>query len=151
MSKALATIEGFVAIDPVIRDAGSYRVTEVIVPHTPSKLVDGTWVQEEDKTVWTSSTFWNEHADSVVAAVRKGSLVTVSGVMGQDVFLRKDGTPGGKVTITNPTISVVVRKPAKGQMSTPANDEPWGSSSQSDPWAVTSTPGTTFRDDPELI
>lgn len=133
MSKALATIEGFVAVDPEIRDAGSHRVTEVIVPHTPSKLVDGTWVNEDDKTVWTSSTFWNDHADAVVAAVRKGSLVSITGVLGQEVFLRKDGTAGGKVTITNPTISVVVRKPPRGQAApAPANDEPWGSSPVND-------------------
>jgi single-stranded DNA-binding protein len=143
MSKATITIEGFVSSDPETRAAGNHRVTEVTVPYTPSKLVDGQWINEDEKTVWFVTSFWNELGDAVAGTVRKGSFVTITGTAGMEAFLRKDGSAGGKVTISKATIAVVVRsgaRPARAQVSNSHVDEPWGSK-------VAAPPASTFPND----
>ena len=125
MSKATITVEGFIANELTVRDAGSHRVVDVTVPHTPSKLVDGKWVNEDDKTVWFEATFWDEHADGVLVSAEKGTLVTLTGSVELEVYAKRNGDPGGKVKITNPTIAVVVRRPKKGVAQSALVEEPW--------------------------
>jgi single-stranded DNA-binding protein len=115
MSKAAIAIEGFISNDLEVRTAGTHRVVEVTVPHTPSKLVDGQWVNEDDKTVWFSATFWGDHADAVLDSVQKRSFVSVTGSVELEVYPKRDGTPGGKIKITSPVLSVVVRRPKRGE------------------------------------
>jgi single-stranded DNA-binding protein len=114
MSKAALAIEGFVSNDLEVRTAGTHRVVDVSVPHTPSKQVDGQWVNEDDKTVWFTATFWDAHADAVLDTVQKGSLVALTGSVELEVYAKRDGLPGGKINVTNPVIAVVVRKPKRG-------------------------------------
>lgn len=113
MSKTQITIEGFVAFDPEMRDARGKQVLNVTVPVTPSKLVDGVWVNNEEETVWFQAAFWEEHAVAVSAAITKSSYVSISGSVGMDAFTKGDGTADARVKITNPTISLVIRRPSK--------------------------------------
>lgn len=129
MSKAAIAVEGFVSNELEVRSAGTHRVVEVSVPHTPSKQVDGQWVNEDDKTVWFSATFWDDHADAVLDSVQKGSLVALSGSVELEVYAKRDGLPGGKIKIANPVIARVVRKPKRGE-SAPA--EAWSSATSTD-------------------
>jgi single-stranded DNA-binding protein len=115
MIKAAITVEGFVSNELEVRAAGSHRVVEVTVPYTPSKQVDGAWVNEDDKTVWFSATFWDDHADAVLDSVQKRSFVSVTGSVELEVYAKRDGTPGGKIKITSPVLSVVVRRPKRGE------------------------------------
>lgn len=148
MSKAAIAIEGFIANDLEVRNAGTHRVVEISVPHTPSKLVDGQWVNEDDKTVWFSATFWDEHADAVLSAVQKRSFVSITGGIELEVYAKRDGTPGGKVKISNPVIAAIVRRPKRGEsvQSTAPAEEPWAASAPAgDVW---SQPGSYSDETP---
>jgi len=114
MAKATLVIEGFISNDLEYRDAGSHRVVEVTVPVTPQKQVDGKW-EDSGETVWYESSFWNEHADVVTQLVEKGTLVTLTGTPELEVFTKRDGTPGAKIKLGNPTIAKVARRPKRGQ------------------------------------
>lgn len=126
MSSSAITVEGFVSHDLTVRNAGTHRVVDVTVPVTPSRKVDGQWVEDRDKTVWYEATFWDEHADAVLDSVQKGSLVILSGVPELEVFKRANGDPGAKIKIgTFPALSVVVRKPSRAQQANQSQSEPW--------------------------
>ncbi|WP_193510455.1 single-stranded DNA-binding protein [Cryobacterium sp. BB736] len=141
MSKATITLEGFVANDIEIRNAGTHRVVELSVPHTPSKKNDAGQWEDTGPTTWFSATFWDEHADAVMDTVQKGSLVHVSGSVELEVYAKRDGTPGGKVKVMFPTVAVVVRRPKRG------TTQPAESWAPSEPAAdVWSTPGS-FNDE----
>lgn len=145
MSKAAITVEGIVSHELTIRTAGSHRVIDITVPVTPSRKVDGQWVEDREKTVWYEATFWDEHADAVLDTVQKGSLVILSGVPELEVFKRSNGDPGAKIQIgTFPTLSVVVRRPKRTQAGGQSQDEPWAASAPAQPAGgdVWSTPTT---------
>ena len=127
MSKATIQVEGFISNELKVREAGSHRVVDVSVPHTPQKKDGDVWV-DAGETTWFTATFWNEHADVVMDTADKGTVVVLSGVPELEVYLRTNGEPGGKVKIQFPTLSVVVRKPKRGQ--SPVSGVP-----QSEQWA----------------
>ena len=131
MAKATLTIEGFVAKDPEERQAQAYRIVEVVVPVTPSRKVNGEWVNDDEGTIWYQAEFWDEHGDAIRATVAKGSLVTITGVPKLEAYLKRDGTPGAKITFNFPQLAVIVRKPKRGE-GRPAqgNDEPWAPTPQ---------------------
>lgn len=133
MSKAAVSVEGFISNELKVREAGSHRVVDVSVPHTPQKKEGDQWV-DAGETTWFSATFWDEHADAVMDTANKGTLVVLTGFPELEVYKRTDGEPGGKVKIQFPTLSVVVRKPKRGQ-SIPAQPV----QSSGDVW---NTPGT---------
>ena len=125
MSKATITIEGFIANELEVRNAGEHRVVDVSVPHTPSKRNEsGEW-EDSGPTTWFSATFWNEHADELLSSVEKGSLVILSGMPELETYAKRDGTPGGKVKVMHPVIARVVRRPKRG-----------GGASAGDSWAA---------------
>jgi len=151
MARATLTIEGFVATELQERAAGTHRVVEVIVPVTPSRQVNGQWVEEKEGTVWYQATFWDEHVDAVLATVGKGSLVTITGTPKLEVYLKKDQTPGAKITFAFPQIATIVRKPKRGEVRPEqGNDEPWAGTPMAantggDVW---NTPGNFSEDTP---
>lgn len=114
MSKAVVSIEGFVANELQVRNAGDHRVVEVSVPHTPQKKTEAGW-EDSGPTTWFQGSFWDEHVDAVMDAAGKGSLVTLSGFPELEVYKRTNGEPGAKVVVKNPTIAVVVRRPKRGE------------------------------------
>jgi single-strand DNA-binding protein len=126
MARATLTIEGFVATELQERAAGTHRVVDVSVAVTPSRKVDGQWVEDKDKTVWYQATFWDDHVDAVLATVSKSSLVTITGTPKLEVYLKKDQTPGAKITFEFPQIATIIRKPKRGEVQPQqGNDEPW--------------------------
>lgn len=133
MSKATLQVEGFIANDLQVRDAGGHRVVEVSVPHTPSKKNDaGEW-EDSGPTTWFTATFWNEHADELLSSVEKGSLVILSGMPELETYAKRDGTPGAKVKIMHPTIARVVRRKGRsGAVSEPKPQETWAPSLNED-------------------
>lgn len=144
MSEAAVTVTGFIANELEVRNAGNYRVVDVSVPHTPRKFDKdrNEWV-DAGETTWFSATFWEEHADVVLRTVEKGDLVTVSGQPDIEVYVKRDGNPGGKVKISNPQIAKVVRRPKRGEQ--PARAEPARSEPAVDSW---STPGAMSDETP---
>jgi single-strand DNA-binding protein len=148
MAKATLVIEGFISNDLEYRDAGAHRVVAVTVPVTPQKQVDGKW-EDSGETVWYESSFWNEHADVVTQLVEKGTLVTITGTPELDVFTKRDGTPGAKIKLGNPTIAKVARRPKRGQENRggtvgATTGEPWAMTPPASPEAtgdVWNTPG----------
>jgi len=149
MSRATLTIEGFVAKDIEFRDAGTHRVVEVVVPVTPSKKDDsGKWVDTGD-TVWYRASFWDEHADVLSGLVQKGSLVTMTGGVELEVYMKRDQTPGAKVKLSFPTIAVVVRRPKRGEVR-PQQTEQWAESAPAEPASggdVWNAPAGGFNDE----
>lgn len=125
MSSAEITVTGFVANDLEVRQAGEHRVVEVSIPHTPRKFdkARNEWV-DAGETTWFQGTFWNDHATAVLTSLEKGSLVTMTGTAELEVYSKRDGTPGGKVKVTNPEIAVVVRRPRKGETIQPVDAWP---------------------------
>lgn len=142
MSNANITVTGFVANDLEVRQAGEHRVVEVSVPHTPRRFdkTRNEWVDAGD-TTWFQGTFWDEHGDAVLQSLEKGSLVTLAGEAQLEVYSKRDGTPGGKVKITKPEISVVVRRPKRGEQASAASSV----TAADDAWA---TPGTYSDETP---
>jgi len=116
MARANIQIEGFISNDLSIRDSGGKSVVDVTIPVTPQKKDDsGKWVDTGD-TVWYRASFWEEHAQAVLMAVQKSQLVTLTGTgLKVDQYAKKDGTTGVNLTVTNPTIAAIVRKPPRGQ------------------------------------
>lgn len=127
MSSAEITVTGFVANELEVRQAGEHTVVEVSVPHTIRRFdkARNEWVDAGD-TTWFQATFWNDHATAVLTSLEKGSLVTMTGTAELEVYSKRDGTPGGKVKVTNPEIAVVVRRPRKGEQPAVVNE--WASS-----------------------
>jgi len=128
MSDLSIVVTGFVANELEVRQAGQHRVVEVTVPHTPRKFDKGSsqWVDAGD-TVWLVATFWNDHADSVINHIGKGDVVTVSGSLEVESYMKRDGTPGARVKVSNPQIARVVRKPRRdGGSNDGQGDAQWG-------------------------
>jgi len=152
MSKATITIEGFTARDPETREVTGHSITTVTVPVTPQKKnQQGAWEDTGD-TVWYQAEFWDDHGQAVAEHVRKGHLVIVSGEL--EVKAWQAGEKSGTNTIVKfPTISVVVRKPARGaQAQNGANDgpksEPWASAGQATPSPQTGAQGADVWNTP---
>ena len=113
MSKATITVEGFIANELEIKEAGAHRVVEVSVPHTPQRKTEsGEW-EDSGPTTWFSASFWDEHADGVLSSVEKGALVILTGVPELESYAKRDGSPGGKVLVKSPTIARVARRNAR--------------------------------------
>lgn len=111
-------IEGFVAKNPEQRQAGNHTVTTVTVPVEKGRRKDGQWVADTDKdgqkvVVWWEAEFWNEYGQQVAQEIQKGYLVRVEGEPWPKAYVKNDGSAGLAGTITNPTISIVVRRPSR--------------------------------------
>ncbi|WP_341945671.1 single-stranded DNA-binding protein [Microbacterium sp. LWH11-1.2] len=137
MSKATTTIEGFVAKDPELGNHQGKAVTNVSIPHTPRRLNKQTnqW-EDAGATLWVQASFWEADAEAIVAAVRKGTLVTVTGQPELRVFQKTDGTTDAALSIRFGTLGVIPRAEQPSAQSAPAP-------AQSDAWT---TPGS-FGDD----
>lgn len=133
-SKATIQIEGFTSKDPETREVTGHSITTVTVPVTPQKKnQQGVWEDNGD-TVWYQAEFWDDHGYAVAEQIRKGQLVVVSGELEVKAW-EANGKSGTNTIIKFPTISVIVRKPPRGQQgqnraaSAPA-DEPWSGAGQ---------------------
>lgn len=139
------TVEGFVSKDPEQLEAGQHRITSVTVPVEQGRMKDGQWVADTDQqgqkiVRWWEAEFWNEQGDAIGQTIRKGQLVTITGEPRPRAFVRNDGTAGLSFAIANPSIGVMVRRPARGGGSgggsgAPATQQPqqsWGAP-QGDP------------------
>jgi len=129
MSKLAISVEGYIANDLSIREVPGHRVVEISVPHTPRKLDGKNWV-DAGLTEWLKATFWDEHADAVLLAVQKKSLVTITGSLRAGTYTKNDGTTAVTLEITFPVLSVVVPRKAPGGavQGTGAAGEPWAAS-----------------------
>jgi single-strand DNA-binding protein len=139
MSKATLTIEGFVAKDPELKYHEGRPVTNVTVAHTPRRLDKATneWV-DAGPTLWVQASFWEQNAESIVATVSKGTLVTITGQPEVRVFTKQDGSAEANLNLKFGTLGVIPRTPTK------QTAEPWSTpGSQTDAWP---TPGS-FGDD----
>lgn len=141
MAKATLTIEGFAAKDPETRSVTGHTITEVSIPVTPQKKnQQGEW-EDTGTTVWYKVPFWDEHGESIGELVRKGTLVTVTGIPKLDLYV-KDGNAAGSIVLDFATLAVVARKPKRGDRPAPA-EEPWAASAPDAPAGdVWNTPGS---------
>jgi len=112
MSKAEIRIEGFVTKDPELRKHNGKNVIAVDIAHTPRKKDGDQWV-DAGETMWFQASFWDRDAQSIAAAVRKGTLVTVSGQPDLNVYTKNDGTPGVSVRIKFGTLGIIPRESAQ--------------------------------------
>lgn len=142
MASSRINIEGFVAKNPETREAGSHTVTTVTVPVERGRVKDGQWVADTDKSgqkvvVWWEAEFWNEHGAQVAQEIQKGYLVRIEGEAWPRPFVKNDGTAGLAATITNPTVSIVVRRPSKRNNGQGGAVGGFGASSgpSGDPWS----------------
>jgi single-strand DNA-binding protein len=81
-----ATFTGRVGRDPETKEGGSYTL------HTFSVGVER-WDSKKKEyiTDWVNVTFWGSNWGPRLRMVRKGSLVTISGVLSVEEFQQKDG------------------------------------------------------------
>lgn len=111
MSKATLTIEGFVAKDPELGNHNGKSVTSVTVPHTPRRKNQQTGQFEDaGPTLWVQASFWEADAEAVVANVRKGTLVTITGQPELRVYTKQDGTTGAELGLKFGTLGVIPRQ-----------------------------------------
>lgn len=112
MSKATVTVEGFVTKDPDMRQVNGKNVIAVDIAHTPRKKDGDLWV-DAGETIWFQASFWDRDAQPIAAAVRKGTLVTVTGQPDLNVYTKNDGTPGVSVRIKFGTLGIIPRGSAQ--------------------------------------
>ena len=122
MANAAISIEGWIANELSVREAGSKRVVDISIPVQQQKKTDNGW-EDIGAPVWYKASFWEEHGDAVMQTVNKGSLVTVTGTPRLDLYL-KAGAAAGSIVIDFPVLAVVVKRPKRGQ-SAPAPEPVW--------------------------
>lgn len=143
MSEAVIQIEGFIANELSVRNAGEHRVVDVSVPHTPRKFnKDSGQYENAGETTWYRASFWNEHADAVLISVGKGTLVHLTGGLVAKTYTKNDGSTGVNLELVFPTIAAVVRKPKRGGTA----GSPAASQGQSDQWATPAAPSASGGD-----
>lgn len=130
MSKATITVEGFVTKDPELRQASGKSVVSVDIAHTPRKKDGNDWV-DAGETIWFQASFWERDAESIAAAVRKGTLVTVTGQPELNIYAKQDGSSGVSVRIKFGTLGVIPRE-NRQQQSSPAPQQ--STQAQSGSW-----------------
>jgi single stranded DNA-binding protein len=141
MSKATIIVEGFVTKDPELRQAAGKNVVAVDIAHTPRKKEGNDWVDAGD-TIWFQASFWDRDAQPIMDAVKKGTLVTVTGQPELNVYSKNDGTPGVSVRIKFGTLGIIPRETSNGQQSAPQGQQGWAQGAPAQPaapdaWATT--------------
>ena len=136
MSKAEIKIEGFVAKDPEIRvTQGGRQVVNVTVPHTPRRKNPQTGQFEDaGETLWVQADFWDDMAATIASSVRKGTLVTITGVPELRVYTRQDGAAAAELNLRFGTLGIIPRETPQEAVSAP-------NSAQADGWASAPIPG----------
>lgn len=110
MSKATFTVEGFVAKTPELGSHNGKSVTSVTVPHTPRRKNPQTGQFEDaGPTLWVQASFWEADAEAIVAAVTKGTLVTITGQPELNVFTKQDGSVDAQLRLKFGTLGVIPR------------------------------------------
>jgi single-strand DNA-binding protein len=109
MSKATISVEGFVTKDPEMRQVNGKNVIAVDIAHTPRKKDGDQWV-DAGETMWFQASFWDRDAQPIASSVRKGTLVTVTGIPELNVYSKNDGTPGVSVRIKFGTLGIIPRE-----------------------------------------
>lgn len=143
MSKATITVEGLVTKDPEMRQAAGKNVVAVDIAHTPRKMEGDEWV-DAGQTIWFQASFWDRDAQPIMDAVRKGTLVTVTGQPELNVYTKQDGTPGVSVRIKFGTLGIIPR-PVSNPNPAPQGQQGWAPAATAqtaapDAWADTPTP-----------
>lgn len=117
MATIKSDIEGFVSKDPESRVAGQHTVVTVTVPVEHGRMKDGQWVPEVDQqgqklpADWWEAEFWNERGAAIMDAVRKGSLVRITGGIPRPrLYQKNDGTPGLGLRLQGATLAVIPRQ-----------------------------------------
>lgn len=143
MSKATMTIEGFVASDPELRNHNGKSVVNVTIPHTPRRKNQQTGQYEDaGETLWVQASFWEQAADAIAAEVRKGTLVTVTGIPELNVYTKNDGSTAAQLRLVFGTLAIIPRAESRqpayagAPQQQAVSDEPW------------STPGSFGDDSP---
>lgn len=134
MSKAEFKIEGFVAKDPELGNHQGKAVTNVSVAHTPRRLNKQTnqW-EDAGATLWVQASFWEAEAESIVASVSKGTLVTITGQPEIRVYQKNDGTTDASLSLKFGTLGVIPRAQQ------PAQSAPAQTPTSTDTWATADT------------
>lgn len=139
--RAKIDIEGYVAKDPETRKAGQHTVTTVTIPvnHSKNNRQTGEWEPERDKdgnevVSWYECEFWNEYGAQIAQEIQKKYHVRVTGDLRCRAYVKNDGTAGLSMTVVNPTISIIPRRPPRGGQQQggfsqpPQGQDEWGQS-----------------------
>lgn len=81
----------------------------------------GQW-SDVGESLWVRATFWEDEAQALDAALKKGDRVTVEGTLVIEGFTRRDGSPGQSYTLRYPRFLGVIpprRQAAQAPPSTP--------------------------------
>lgn len=141
MSKASITVECLVTKDPEMRQAAGKNVVSVDLAHTPRKKEGNDWV-DAGETIWFQASFWDRDAQPIMDAVRKGTLVTVTGQPELNVYKKQDGTPGVSVRIKFGTLGIIPRAASNTPQNAPQGQQGWEQAAPAktaapDAWATT--------------
>lgn len=133
MSKATITVEGLVTKDPEMRQAAGKNVVSVDLAHTPRKKEGNDWV-DAGETIWFQASFWDREAQPIMDAVRKGTLVTVTGQPELNLYQKQDGTPGVSVRIKFGTLGIIPRGTSNAPQNAPQGQQGWAQPAAPDAW-----------------
>jgi single-strand DNA-binding protein len=88
----IVTVTGHVASDPRINTVGETEVANFTVYSNFKK-------GGEDITTAVDCAVWGKRSEVAGNYIKKGSLVTVSGSGYVEVYEKRDGTPGSKISM----------------------------------------------------
>lgn len=88
---------GNLVTDPEMKMVNGKKLAEFRVASTPRVQVDGRWTNGE--TMYIDVTAWRSLGENVVASVRKGQRVVVTGEATQRTFTKRDGTEGSATQV----------------------------------------------------
>lgn len=127
---AHVTVTGNLGQEPELKWSQQGKaILGVSIGCTPRRLnrQSNEWEDVGD-ALWIRATFWEQEAERLAEVLRKGSKVSVEGVLSQRTYQRQDGGVGESLEITGARFLGVVPKPQ--QQSRPAHQP----AQQDDPW-----------------
>lgn len=124
--------EGRLGSDPELKQTPTGKfVTSFSVANTPRVNKDGEWVDKE--TVWFRCFVWGKNATGAANELRKGTLITFNGLLGQSTYVNKEGVEVKSLECTINGYGIVPKNTPEPVV--PHNEKPIEDPID-DPWAV---------------
>jgi single-strand DNA-binding protein len=126
-------LSGHLGSDPALRyTPNGVAVVDLRVATTPRRKVGEEW--QDLETLWFTVTCWKQLAENAAASFRKGDRLMVRGRLGQQTYVRTDGSVTSKWVIDAQAVGadasraeVTVKRPAREDAAAAAWPDKWAS------------------------
>jgi len=108
-NEPVTTVTGNVVNSDIeVRTAGNTRFLNFRIASTPRTMKNGDWV--DGTTLFLNVTAFNDHAENIANAIRKGSTVTVTGRLQQRDWQDKEGNKRSQVELVADEVALTIPK-----------------------------------------